>query len=320
MSLACRICGNAEGNKDYLVKEMMFGFRDTFNYYQCAKCGCLQIAEIPQDMSKYYPADYYSFRHHQNAVKDFIKRLRYPYALYGKGIVGRVLLAVLPIDNVAVVLHELARVHIQSESKIVDVGCGSGELLYELRNMGFKNLYGIDRYVPAGTPHSNGLEIVGCSLRDAAVSGCDLVMFNHSFEHMEEPADTLAIVHGMLRDGGVCFIRMPTVSSYAWQRYGVHWMQIDAPRHFFVHSVESIRMLASQVGFVCEDIVYDSTEAQFVGSEQYQKGILVHSEMSYFKHPRTSIFSANDIRSFKRKAVELNAMKQGDSIAVYLRK
>lgn len=60
--MKCRICGNNKNNKIYQVKEMMFGFRDKFDYFQCATCNCLQISEIPCEISKYYPDNYYSFR------------------------------------------------------------------------------------------------------------------------------------------------------------------------------------------------------------------------------------------------------------------
>jgi SAM-dependent methyltransferase len=39
---------------------------------------------------------------------------------------------------------------------------------------------------------------------------------------------------------GIIVVRIPAVSSYAWERYGVAWMQLDAPRHFFLHSPKSM--------------------------------------------------------------------------------
>src|SRR5690349_17021613 len=58
----CRVCGNAAGNRTFTAREMQFGFRDEFQYDECARCECLQIAAIPENLSKYYPKDYYSFR------------------------------------------------------------------------------------------------------------------------------------------------------------------------------------------------------------------------------------------------------------------
>jgi len=37
--------------------------------------------------------------------------------------------------------------------------------------------------------------------------------------------------------GGWCVIRIPTVSSFAWEHYREQWVQLDAPRHFFLHKV-----------------------------------------------------------------------------------
>ena len=34
----CAICNNPTDNPVYEAKEMMFGFRDTFEYFQCSKC------------------------------------------------------------------------------------------------------------------------------------------------------------------------------------------------------------------------------------------------------------------------------------------
>jgi hypothetical protein len=45
--MICRICTNAENNREFRVREIMFGFRDEVSYFECSRCGCLQIAEIP---------------------------------------------------------------------------------------------------------------------------------------------------------------------------------------------------------------------------------------------------------------------------------
>src|SRR6185436_3569999 len=63
LAAACRICGNAEGNQTFFPREMMFGWREEFEYLECGRCGCLQIARIPANLAKYYPSDgYYSYK------------------------------------------------------------------------------------------------------------------------------------------------------------------------------------------------------------------------------------------------------------------
>src|SRR2546421_7013807 len=58
----CRICGNNENNRTYLARELHLGLGDEFEYFECARCGCLQIKEIPEDLRKYNPSEYYSYR------------------------------------------------------------------------------------------------------------------------------------------------------------------------------------------------------------------------------------------------------------------
>ena len=58
--LICRICNFSGDSPVYTVREMMYGLRDEFNYFQCTQCQCLQISEFPSDMSPYYPQDYFS--------------------------------------------------------------------------------------------------------------------------------------------------------------------------------------------------------------------------------------------------------------------
>jgi hypothetical protein len=74
--MLCRICGNDKDNTDYYPKDYEFGGEHTFHYFQCSKCKCLQIAEIPADMSIYYNSAYYSFEPPKQGITNKIRRLR----------------------------------------------------------------------------------------------------------------------------------------------------------------------------------------------------------------------------------------------------
>ena len=124
----------------------------------------------------------------------------------------------------------------------------------------------------------------------------------------------------LLSPHGVCIIRMPTVSSYAWPHYGVNWVQLDAPRHFYIHSVESVRVLADRCGLNLTGVVYDSSAFQFWASEQYALDIPLYDPRSYALGADTSMFSRDQIGVFERRAAELNAAKLGDQAVFYLRK
>jgi len=145
-------------------------------------------------------------------------------------------------------------------------------------------------------------------------------MFHHSFEHLPFPQEIFKCISRLLNDRGVVLIRTPIVPSYAWEYYGVNWVQLDAPRHFFIHSLKSLEILAAQAGLKIKEVIYDSTEFQFLGSEQYQRDIPLISERSYYKNPQKSIFSAGERKMFNLKADNLNNDKLGDQASVYLTK
>src|SRR5256885_2327700 len=73
----------------------------------------------------------------------------------------------------------------------------------------------------------------------------NMVMFNHSFEHLPEPVQVLRRVARLLSPDGVCVIRIPVAGSYAWRRYREDWVQLDAPRHLFLHTTASLGKAAA---------------------------------------------------------------------------
>lgn len=314
--MQCRICLNTKDNKEYVVKEMMFGTQDEFKYFQCNECGCLQICDFPQNIDKYYPDNYYSYgiNSHTNFFKRILKNSRNKFAITGKGILGRVLYMLLP--NYSLVL--LRNVLIDKSAKILDVGCGDGALLYDLNEIGYKKLLGIDPYIDNDIIYHNGLNILKKSIFDLC-DKFDLIMFHHSFEHIKEQFETLKKTKELLEPDGLVLICIPTVSSFAWEKYKENWVQLDAPRHYFLHSTNSMEILSEKCGLAVKDIQFVSSEFQFIGSEQYLRGIPLVSENSFYKNKNSSIFKRKEILYYKKKAQELNKIKYGDTCAFILK-
>lgn len=314
----CSICGNQRDNHVFSVREMMFGYRDLFEYLECKKCGCLQLKQIPDNLSKYYPPEYYSlFQHLQtpnrlNRLKEFVEAKRNYYAVFRHSFIGRVIYFLKP----NLFLSSLSNINLNLDSPILDVGCGSGSLLYILKKIGFRQLQGIDKYCENS---EKPVKIKRATI-DEVKGTWELILFNHSFEHILNQQRTLNAVSKLLSDTGICLINIPTVSSYAWKHYGVNWVQIDAPRHLFIHSIESLRLIAEASGLYIKEVIYNSTEFQFWGSEQYCQDIPLFSDKSFSQNASMSIFSKSQIKKFRFKAEELNKLNQGDQVAVFLRK
>jgi hypothetical protein len=141
-------------------------------------------------------------------------------------------------------------------------------------------------------------------------------MMSCSLEHMPQQLETLRAVARLLSANGACLVRIPLVSSWAWEHYGVNWSSLDAPRHFYLHSAKSFGLVAERAGFRIERTLYESDDFQFRVSELYLRDIPLESG------PReaTRIFTRSQIRDWRRQARALNLAQRGDLATFYLRK
>jgi|SRR5215475_9629641 len=322
----CKICEYSGHNRIYSVREMMFGTRESFEYIECGYCGCIQISSIPDDISRHYPHDYYSFsepyRFREKREK-FIASQIAKYSLNGSNLIGWWYARKYPAEMYPH-FHRIPawlkgnKLRLRKKSRVLDVGSGNGALLYEMNELlDIRAVTGIDPFIESDVLYENGVKIVKARLDDIN-DQFDSIMLHHSLEHMPDQKGVLRHLRKLLRPKGSILIRIPICSSFAWKTYGAHWAQLDAPRHFFIHSIASFSILIEQAGFRIRDIIYDSSEFQFWASEQYKLGISLRAENSYGINPENSIFTKGQIDEFARMAEELNKRGDGDQAGFFL--
>lgn len=288
---------------EFQAFEKMLGLGDEFCYQECNQCKSLQISSIPEDLSRYYSSEtYYSFSDliKSGRLMNFLKQIRMRlFLLTGLKIF-------MPSYG-----HWLRQLRPRFDHRIVDVGCGSGQLIYELWASGFRNLVGIDPFISKSKKIEKGCELIKGHLSKLN-ERADIIMMHHAFEHMADPEKVLDDCKKSLKPKGQLLIRTPLASSAAFREFRENWVQLDAPRHLVIPSVEGFKILAESKGFKVKEILFDSTEFQFWGSELYMKDISLNGA-TIKRH-----FSKRKLNDFRRKARAYNEQEIGDQVCFYL--
>lgn len=277
----CRVCGERGAFLSYLVREMLNGTKDEFEYFVCDNCGCLQISDVPDNLGEYYGNTYYSFGFEAGQSSDFDQ----------------------PAD---------------SFDKILDVGCGSGKWLYNAAKAGCTNLYGCDPFLENEIRYGDRVQIKNCSIHEMdGDESFDMIMMQDSFEHVTDPKETLDSAFRLLKNDGTLFLSLPVFPNLAFDMFETHWYQLDAPRHIILHSLKSLNILAEQCNFTVTGHKYDSINSMLVYSFFYQNGI---PKSKFTDELVRTYFSDDAILKINSTVDSANKNNKGDHIKMTMRK
>ncbi len=325
---ACRVCGSAGPHRTITVREMYYGTRELFDYYICKDCETLQIVDVleGEELARHYPRKYYSYTvAEQPGLFQWMTTQRDRYELNDRRQFVGALVAALPPgvrsligtrDASGDVIKMLGDLNLARDARILDVGCGGGTLLDRLARAGFTELTGADPFIEEDGVTPLGIPLLKRFMNEVP-GEFDLIMFNHSLEHVPDPVETLKAATERLAPGGVCLARLPTTSSEAWATYGKHWCLIDAPRHTVIPSRRGMELAAKNVGLRVEKTIDDSNSSQFFGSEAYRRGIALpelNGLGAIFRN-----FGVRQMLGWERRSVSLNRQGRGDQAGFVMR-
>lgn len=122
-----------------------------------------------------------------------------------------------------------------SPGRLLDVGCGEGTFLNEMRRAGWQ-VEGVDTSPSARemARERYGLRVVAPGDWFTGAPGkYRLVTFWHALEHVHDVNRYLQAVRDRLETGGWVIIAAPNYQSYDARRYRHLWAAYDVPRHLY---------------------------------------------------------------------------------------
>ena len=323
--MTCRVCDHPDG-RTHPARERMFGLRDEFTYFECGRCGCVQLADPPADLGRYYPPTYYSFfpptaedgSDRRASVRRWVMDRRNEAQLFGGGGFWGAMAAVRPRPDVRLPAFLKPVPGLRFSSRVLDVGCGSGSLLRSLAATGFRDLTGADPFIPGDSRPDPAVRLLARPIESVDDGPYQLVMFHHSLEHMPDQLGALRAARRLLGPGGTCVIRVPTASSAVWRTYGTDWVELDPPRHFFVHTHQSLRLAAERAGLAVTRIDCDSDAFGYWASEAYRRGLRLMDPDTGAWIDTAAHFTPAELARFAERAAADNTRTDGGRLVAYL--
>ncbi len=193
MPIPCHLCGVCD------TEEIRSRDRhgDPLRSVICRRCGLVWTdpRPSPDEVRQFYERQY---RVEYKGASDPRPRQRYRNA------------------NVAITRVRALREFLERDARMLDVGAGSGEMVYMLRAIGC-NASGIEpneayaRYAA----ESLKLPVTTGFYQDATIASgtLDVVTMYHTVEHLEQPRDAMETAHRWLRPGGRLVVEVPNVEA-----------------------------------------------------------------------------------------------------------
>ena len=218
---------------------------DLFAIQQCGRCGLARTTPpVPADeVARYYPQGYYGRGKRYSSVLE--RLLDWLYSFRGR-------------------LIEIANG--LEPGRVLDVGCGRGLLLQQLRKRGWE-VQGTELSEDSATYARDvlRLDVQTADLTDLTLASdhFDTVILWHVLEHIPDPAALLAEVERILRPGGTLLVAVPNFGSWEARWGQDRWFHLDVPRHLNHFTPPTLRAMLGQAGLRPRMTSYFASEYDF---------------------------------------------------------
>jgi len=217
---ACPACGELLPSEVALRGvDRLHGTGGEFEVIVCGACGSGRTLPLvtPERLPELYPDEYAAYALPSSPLPRLLATALFE-ARYWKALRS----------------EPLRRLRSLSPRRLLDVGSGRGDLGLVLKRQGWEvlGLEPSERARKEAVQRGVSTELGTLTTAGATLDGpFDVVVFNHSLEHVLEPLQDAEFARSLLRDRGLVIVLAPNFGSWQSRHFGTHWFHLDLPRH-----------------------------------------------------------------------------------------
>jgi SAM-dependent methyltransferase len=210
------------------VLDFEYGAAGEYSWVECS-CGLTRLDPMPSEnaLRAAYPPDYHAY-------------------VQPKALLTRYLIRMSRL-RLAKSLSSMA----PQGGTVLDIGCSSGELLQAMKRYGNFELWGVESNRKAAKlAEEKGIRVWHGEFEQHMVpaQSADLILLQHTLEHLWDPSRALAECFRILRPSGRVVIEVPNFSSWDRMLFGRYWGGGHAPRHLWHFTPRTLESMCRSAG------------------------------------------------------------------------
>ena len=142
------------------------------------------------------------------------------------------------------ILNKLAK-----PGRVLEIGCSTGIFLWQLKRIGW-DVKGIEiSKASVAAAKDKGINVITVPFEKAKLDEkFDLVILNHTLEHLKDPLQVMKKLSEIIKSGGYLYIDLPNFASLSCKILKGNWSMLLPEEHLWHFTQKSLKVLLNKNG------------------------------------------------------------------------